>query len=68
MKEQEYLRAAADAVTEQAFDNPGFGIPVDPDVADYMGAFTEDAVALADLMDDALLTINEGGGIYDEER
>lgn len=35
----EYLKAAAQKVEQQTLDNPGLGIPVDPDVADYMGAF-----------------------------
>ena len=38
----EYLKAAAQKVEQQAMDNPGLGIPVDPDVADYMGAFRGD--------------------------
>ena len=38
----EYLEAAARNVEQQAMENPGFGIPVDPDVADYMGAFHSD--------------------------
>lgn len=38
----EYLEAAAQKVEQQAMDNPGLGIPVDPDVADYMGAFRSD--------------------------
>jgi hypothetical protein len=38
----EYLEAAAQKVEQQAMDNPGMGIPVDPDVADYMGAFHSD--------------------------
>ena len=38
----EYLEAAAQKVEQQAMDNPGMGIPVDPDVADYMGAFHGD--------------------------
>ena len=38
----EYLEAAAQKVEQQAMDNPGLGIPVDPDVADYMGAFPSD--------------------------
>jgi hypothetical protein len=38
----EYLKAAARKVEQQALDNPGLGIPVDPDVADYMGAFLGD--------------------------
>lgn len=32
------LRAAARAVALQAAENPGVGIPVDPDVAEFMGA------------------------------
>lgn len=32
------LLDAARMVDRLAFDNPGVGIPVDPDVADYMGA------------------------------
>ena len=38
----QYLEAAAQKVEQQAMDNPGLGIPVDPDVADYMGAFSSD--------------------------
>ena len=33
-------------------------VPLDPDVAEYMGAFTEDAIALRDMIEDAPLTIN----------
>lgn len=38
-QEKKYLSAAARQVEQQALDNPGIGIPVDPDVADFMGAF-----------------------------
>jgi len=38
----EYLQAAARRVEQQALDNPSLGIPVDPDIADYMGAFFGD--------------------------
>lgn len=38
-QEKEYLSAAARQIEQQAMDNPGIGIPVDPDVADFMGAF-----------------------------
>jgi len=38
-QEKEYLSAAARLVEQQALDNPGIGIPVDPEVADFMGAF-----------------------------
>lgn len=47
--EKEILTAAAQAVDVQASENPGLGIPADPEVADFMGAFEEKAVTLADL-------------------
>jgi hypothetical protein len=60
MNNQEYLKAAADAVEKQVLENPGLGIPVDPDVADFMGCFIEDAVSLDDF-DDDFLPGGEGG-------
>jgi len=51
--EKEYLTAAARAVDVQASETPNFGIPVDPEVAEFMGAFQEQAVSLDDL--DAML-------------
>lgn len=53
MKHMDYLRAAADAVERQALENPDLGIPVDPEVADYMGAFEENAVTLDDVLESA---------------
>lgn len=41
-KNTDYLKAAAQAVEEQVLENPGLGIPVDPDVAEFMGAFEGD--------------------------
>ncbi len=41
-KDLEYLRAAADKVMQEMADNPDIGIPVDPDVAEFMGAFESD--------------------------
>ncbi|MDL2226472.1 hypothetical protein LJB86_02310 [Deltaproteobacteria bacterium OttesenSCG-928-M10] len=38
-----FLQAAAEAVERQAAESPALGIPVDPDVAEYMGAFEEKA-------------------------
>ena len=59
MHDKEYLAAAARTVAQQLADNPTIlSIEADPDVADYMGAFTEDAIALADMIEDALLTVN----------
>ena len=34
-----WLDAAATAVEREAMENPGMPIPVDPDVAEHMGAF-----------------------------
>ncbi len=47
----DYLKAAAAAVERQALENPDWGIPVDPNVAEYMGAFEELAVTLDDVLD-----------------
>lgn len=50
---------------EQLAESPvGVGIPVDADVAERLGAFTEDAVTLADLMDDVLLTVGPDGSVF----
>lgn len=69
MQDKEYLSAAARAVAEQLADNLiALSIPLDPDVADHMGAFREDALALADMIEDALLTLNREGVVIYEER
>jgi hypothetical protein len=40
-------------------------VPLDPDVADFMGAFREEAFSLADVIEDDLLTLNgRGEAIY----
>ena len=61
MKDKEYLAAAAQAVAEQLTDNAALHVPLDPDVADYMGAFREEALSLADVIEDGLLTVNQQG-------
>ena len=43
MDNLEYLRDAADMVDRQSSENPTLGIPVDPDVAEFMGAFYDPA-------------------------
>lgn len=63
MQHKEYLAAAARAAAEQLAADPALYIPLDPDVADYMGAFSEDAIILADLIEDALLTISSQGEV-----
>ena len=61
MNDKEFLAAAAKAAAEQLADNASFYILLDPDVADFMGAFHEDAIGLADVIEDGLLTINWQG-------
>ncbi len=59
------VTAATHAVMEQLAESPvGVGVPVDADVAERLGAFTEDAVTLADLMDDVLLTVGPDGSVF----
>lgn len=59
MNNNEFLLAAAEAVLKQAEEAQGeYGIPVDPDVAEFMGAFNEDAIILDDVLDDVRLTVN----------
>ena len=64
MKNKEYLRAAAEAIARQIEENPVIlGVPLDPDVADYMGAFVEEAITLADVVEDGLLTVTNSGEV-----
>jgi hypothetical protein len=61
------VKAAARVVAEQALAI-GTGVPLDPALADAMGAYREDAFGLADMMEDALLTDrSEGGATYGGE-
>lgn len=55
---KEELNAAATDAFNQAQD--GLAVPLDPELAEGMGAFSEDALTLKDIMDDALLAA-EGG-------
>ncbi|AGW12398.1 hypothetical protein [Megalodesulfovibrio gigas] len=64
-QERDRLLAAARMVDRQASADPAMGVPVDPDVADCMGAFVEDAVALEDL-DDSDEVMSEEGGDHGE--
>jgi hypothetical protein len=61
VNDKDYLAAAAKAAAEQLADNAALHVPLDPDVADFMGAFREDAISLADVIADGLLTLNERG-------
>ena len=61
MENKDYLSAAAKAAAEQLAANASLYIPLDPDVADFMGAFHEDALSLADVIEDGLFTVNDQG-------
>ena len=50
-EEKAYLEAVAAEVERQAMENPGVPIPVDPDVADYMGAAEDDSLDAADIIE-----------------
>jgi len=63
MSDKEYLAAAAKAAAEQLAEDASLSIPLDPDVADFMGAFREDALSLADVTQDSLVTLNDQGEV-----
>lgn len=50
-QDKAYLNAAAEAVYRQLEENPGMSIPVDPDVAEHMGAFSDEAMSEADALE-----------------
>lgn len=58
---EEILLASANDAFKQLNENPMLGIPLDPDVADYMGAFEEKAISLDDILDDVLADVKSGG-------
>ena len=51
----DYLEAAASRVDIEASENPGAAIEVDPDVAEYLGAFEETGLTLEEALDAAAL-------------
>ena len=63
MNHKDFLNAAAKAVEEQLAENPALYVPLDPDVADHMGAFREEALSLADVIEDGLFTLNDQGEV-----
>ncbi|MDL2209715.1 conjugative transfer signal peptidase TraF [Desulfovibrio sp. OttesenSCG-928-I05] len=67
MRTDKNLEAAALAVMEQLGANPTLAIPVDEDVAAYMGLSEEKAVSAEDFAEDGLLTFGPGGAVYDGE-
>jgi hypothetical protein len=62
MESEEYLEAAAIAVERQAMDNPGIGIPADPDIAEHMGIFVEDALSEQDVLNALDISLGPANG------
>lgn len=58
------IAAAAQAVMEQLAENQGLMVPVDVEVAEYMGLSEEKAVSADDLTEDGLLTVGPDGAVY----
>lgn len=61
LEEKDYLHHAGDAVLAQLAANPALGIPVDPDVADSLGAFEEPALTDDDVDSAEEFTANMEG-------
>ncbi len=64
-QDKEYLDTAARSVYRQMEDDPLLGIPVDPDVAEHMGAFRDDAMSEEDVLESRIGT--RDGVAVDEE-
>lgn len=61
IKQEEILKHAAKDVFDQLAENPNLAIPLDPELAEYMGAFEEKAVNISELDNDT--SLNENGEI-----
>ena len=61
--EEEQLKAAADDIYRQLADNPGIGIPVDPDMVDFLG-LSELPPELADGDGSEFLSVDEDGNHF----
>ncbi|WP_084271935.1 MULTISPECIES: hypothetical protein [Thalassospira] len=48
LNDQDYLSLASSMINVQSIDGP---VPVDPDIAEAMGAFTDDALSADDALD-----------------
>lgn len=49
---EERLLASAKDVFKQLNEDSSLGISLDPDLADYVGAFQEDAIGIEDILND----------------
>lgn len=67
MRTDKALEVAAQVIMEQLAVHPTLAIPVDEDVAEYMGLSEEKAVSAADFEDDGLLTFGPDGAVYHGE-
>lgn len=61
--ENERIKAAADDIYGQLADNPGMGIPVDPEMIDFLG-LPELPPELADGDGSEFLSVDEDGNHY----
>jgi hypothetical protein len=48
LNDQDYLTLASSMINDQSLSGP---VPVDPDIAEAMGAFTDDALSADDALD-----------------
>lgn len=48
LNDQDYLALASSMINAESLNGP---VPVDPDIADAMGAFTDDALSADDALD-----------------
>lgn len=62
-QENERLKAAADDIYQQLADNPGIGIPVDPDMIDFLG-LAEAPPELEGGDGSEFLSVDENGNHY----
>ena len=62
-QENERLKAAADDIYQQLADNPGIGVPVDPDMIDFLG-LTEAPPELEEGDGSEFLSVDENGNHY----
>ena len=62
-QENERLKAAADDIYQQLADNPGIGVPVDPDMIDFLG-LTEAPPELEEGDGSEFLSVDGNGNHY----
>jgi len=53
MNNRDQLKEIALGIDEEVASNPGASMAVDPDVAEHMGAFEENAITMEEALDSA---------------